>query len=735
VADIPKAIDFAFSLETDMAHLCAIHPTRKNAITGKSDIIGRSFPKTDEGRAAALRWLTKADAGGYGLYFNCNEVTPRSMPYNAKASEAEVTVVHYLHVDVDLPKDTTPGNAEAARAAMRAKIKTASPMPPSLIINTGNGLGVFFAIDPVVVTDENREVLKAYNIALKGLLGGDSCQDLCHVMRLPYTINIPNAVKIAAGRVAVLADIADDMRPFFAEPYKLDQFTFDQADVSNDDAGDDDEAIDIPATVDISKLDDVLRSFIEKGPPADYRKSRSEAVYWVSCELRRQGWSDGAIIYVITNPDYSISAHILDQTQRPSDEQAMRVINDMNAKGVVRDPTVEEDFADADDDTAATDDLVREERRKLPKTLSLTELMEGNFPRTVYTVGDLVMQGVVNMLYANGGMGKTTIAIQMGVAVAAGRQIFGRDTIRGPALLVLAEDGRGEIKVRVGAALKDLGITDMSEMDCETWPVVGEEISIARIDETGKTVLQPFYYDLEKKLAAARARSPEGPGLFVVLDSLADIAEMGEAQRLPVNIFFKRVLGGLAVKYNATILVLGHPSKASMADGSYYSGSTAYRNAVRNMLVIKSIKDSTFRSLERLKNNYANPDDQTVLAWVEGVFVTTESTAVVKAEMSRYRAVLNTIRDLIGKGLDVARTNQADGQTPDEVAKAVNLLGVVKVTGKDVSAFMMQAERALDLKYFEGTNRRKAHYEMGANGFDVGDGPEVAAVEPDDPTL
>jgi hypothetical protein len=36
---------------------------------------------------------------------------------------------------------------------------------------------------------------------------------------------------------------------------------------------------DIPETVDLSTLDESLRSIIENGPPADYTKSRSEAVY------------------------------------------------------------------------------------------------------------------------------------------------------------------------------------------------------------------------------------------------------------------------------------------------------------------------------------------------------------------------------------------------------------------------------------------------------------------------
>jgi hypothetical protein len=366
------------------------------------------------------------------------------------------------------------------------------------------------------------------------------------------------------------------------------------------------------------------------------------------------------------------------------------------------------------------DELVTEKKRKLPKALSLKELMAGDFPRTSYTVGDLVMQGVVNMLYGDGGTGKTTIAIQMGVAVASGRPLFERDTIKTPVLLVLAEDANGEIKPRVAGAIKDLELKDIPD-NCEVWALPGEEISVARINEEGKTVLLPFYYELEKKMAAT-------PGLFVVLDSLADIAQMGEAHRLPVNAFFKKVLGGLAVKYKATILVLGHPSKASMADGSYYSGTTAYRTAVRNMLVIKFIKGTSFRSLERLKNNYAKPNERITVAWADDIFVTPQNAVIADSEQGRYRAVLNCIRDMIANGDNVAKTNQASGQTPKDVADAVNALGVVTVTWQEVKDFMKQAERIRDLKYIEGTRTTKASYVIGDMSGDFEPGDEAGPV-------
>jgi len=93
---------------------------------------------------------------------------------------------------------------------------------------------------------------------------------------------------------------------------------------------------DIPETVDLSTLDESLRSIIENGPPADYTKSRSEAVYMVACDLRRFGWSDGTILGVLTEPMNAIADHIFDQKQREPVEQASRVIMDMNRRGITQ---------------------------------------------------------------------------------------------------------------------------------------------------------------------------------------------------------------------------------------------------------------------------------------------------------------------------------------------------------------------------------------------------------------
>jgi hypothetical protein len=341
--NLAEAVAFAFSLPTDQAHLCAIHPA------GNRPVVGRSFPKTEAGQAAALRWLIEADRKGYGIYFNANEVKPLGKGH-PKAKEAEVSTVRFLHVDADLPANTSPDDVESARIELLATIK-AAPLVPSLIINSGNGFGLFWELaDPVTVTAENLEDIKACNVTLADQLDGDNCENLDRVMRLPFTVNRPNAKKIKAGRVPVLADIVTDNRDFIV--YTLNQFA--RGAMANKEtvtptkskqtAYDTIGSPDIPETVDLLALDESLRSFIKNGPPTSYAKSRSEAVYSCACDLRRIGWSDGDILFVLTNASNGIADHIFDQKQREPVEQASRVIVDMNRRGIMQ------VFSDASED-------------------------------------------------------------------------------------------------------------------------------------------------------------------------------------------------------------------------------------------------------------------------------------------------------------------------------------------------------------------------------------------------
>jgi archaellum biogenesis ATPase FlaH len=213
--------------------------------------------------------------------------------------------------------------------------------------------------------------------------------------------------------------------------------------------------------------------------------------------------------------------------------------------------------------------------------LSMRELLQGSFPRPEFLIENLVLAGNVNLLYGDGGTGKTLLALHMAVALAANKPLFGLATKQTDVLLVLAEDGYGVTKDRLKAICEHFEIDRPEDLPIEIWCLPAHDISLASVTDAGEVMPRPFYADLTKRLEAEA-------GQFVVLDSLADIAILNEEKRLAVNAFMKRSLGSLCKEYGATVLVLGHPSKTSMNDGTMYSGSTAFNNAVRSRITLKA---------------------------------------------------------------------------------------------------------------------------------------------------
>ena len=97
------AVKFLWSLPTKKVHVTAIHPDRQRP----KNIKARTFSKSINERAQAQRWIELAQKDGWGIYFNGNDLSADLGAGRNKASESEVSHVRMMHVDADLPKDTS----------------------------------------------------------------------------------------------------------------------------------------------------------------------------------------------------------------------------------------------------------------------------------------------------------------------------------------------------------------------------------------------------------------------------------------------------------------------------------------------------------------------------------------------------------------------------------------------------------------------------------------------------
>ena len=212
-----KAVDFlkAF-IPNGYWVLTAIHPETKKVATA-------TFAQ--ENADECIKWVDGLQ-GKLNLYFSVNQPAG---PVQKKLTKQEIVVVEYLHVDID-PEKGKEFEAQQKRIFDKLTVRRPEGIPrPTAIVFSGGGYQAFWKLEtPIAITPENIEAIEMYNIGLADALGGDHCHDISRVMRLPWTMNLPNAVKQKAGRVEVLAKL----KQIEEISHKLTDFIFESPDTT-----------------------------------------------------------------------------------------------------------------------------------------------------------------------------------------------------------------------------------------------------------------------------------------------------------------------------------------------------------------------------------------------------------------------------------------------------------------------------------------------------------------------
>lgn len=286
--------------------LTAIHPDRK----ARRSVVTASF---DDATVDGLKaWLAEHN-GTRNCYYALNPL--RAGVENKKASKADVRELAWLHVDVD-PRDGADLAAERQRIEALFSVYTTHPRPTALIF-TGGGVQAIYRLAAPLPLDGDEAIVEAeqYNRALEARFGGDHCHNVDRILRLPGTINIPDAKKVARGRVSALAEVIC----FNDEAYALDQFEKAPALPARPALR---EAPTTPRQIsEVSELDrwnvpDRVKVAIVQGyhpdEPKEGDNSRSAWVFDVACNLARCGVPDDVVLGVLTNAEFGISESVLE---------------------------------------------------------------------------------------------------------------------------------------------------------------------------------------------------------------------------------------------------------------------------------------------------------------------------------------------------------------------------------------------------------------------------------------
>ena len=225
-------------------------------------------------------------------------------------------------------------------------------------------------------------------------------------------------------------------------------------------------------------------------------------------------------------------------------------------------------------------------------------------------------KGVVSLMGAHGGVGKSTVSLMLAVCTALGRPLFGASTEPCKVLFYSAEDGANVMRHRLAAICRAWQIDPatlrgrLRIVDATEYP------ELFTVENNGSCAVTQSYLELKEIVQTL------GAGL-VVIDNASDAYGGDEIKRRQVRAFM-RSLGSLAKHSDSAVLMLMHVDKTTSRNkksegGEGYSGSTAWHNSARSRLFLTRGDDGLL-ILEHQKSNFGKMRDPISLSWVDGGF-------------------------------------------------------------------------------------------------------------------
>ena len=420
-------------------------------------------------------WIRARD-GKLNLHFILN---PPRRRMDRKPREKDIGEFRYAFIECD-----PIGNENAAQSIARHRTAIEKfETRPTAVWDSGNGVVAAWRIDAPVTLNSAADVLesKSINIALKNAFGGialgvDNCQNLDRLLRIPYTLNIPDKRKLAKGRTIVRAGDfgADHTRA--VSIFDFPAAAVDETQVTTPASIGEATYLDSLANVPTS---DRVKEIIVEGRVRNEVKngddSRSAWRFEAICQLIRDGLALEAILGILTDERYAIS----ERAHETSDPVAYARKEILRAQKRVKDG-IAADFLD-DNEELANDDGSRTPRSTIvpsPYIFIRPELI----PRREWVYKPNYIRQFIGLTTATGGAGKSSLILVEMIAMAIGKALLGIEPAQGLRTWYWnGEDPQEELQRRVQAVLKHYEVT-ANEIDGRFFLDSGRDLPIKIAD-------------------------------------------------------------------------------------------------------------------------------------------------------------------------------------------------------------------------------------------------------------
>jgi RecA-family ATPase len=336
-------------------------------------------------------------------------------------------------------------------------------------------------------------------------------------------------------------------------------------------------------------------------------------------------------------------------------------------------------------------------------------------PEREWAIFDRSPLNQAGLFSGHGGLGKSILELTKDVAHVAGADWLGTVPELGGAFYIGCEDEADEIHrrladiirhynaIREANNLPPLTFEQLAKDGLRVRCLLGQDAVLCAAKRKSGTVETTALY--KRLYQQAGDLKPKN----MSIDTLSRAFAGNEIDRVEVYGFASH-MQALAMVARGSLTVLSHPSLAGMRDGTGISGSTAWHNAFRFRHYLTAPKpdgdeppDTNLREVQFLKNQYGTRGQNMVLEYRNGLFLPVAGTVNMSAAMRASKAeqvFMELLDRFTTEGRPVSDKPQANNYAPTCFAgEKAAAQGLKKRDFKEAMANLFRGQKILNEPY------------------------------------
>lgn len=231
-----------------------------------------------------------------------------------------------------------------------------------------------------------------------------------------------------------------------------------------------------------------------------------------------------------------------------------------------------------------------------------------------WAVQDLFLTETVGLISGSGGLGKSTLMMQLATCATLGLPWLGHAVKPAKALMLCCEDDRRIVRWRQRAINRALGrdMEDVLDAGLDLIARSGKDNTLMALDRREwRMVRTPLFDKLEKRCRRTGVQ-------LVIIDTVTKTFGGRDMDARLVTQFIDE-MQRLAEMIRGVVLLTQHPSMYGRKTGTGESGSVQWESAVRSRLYVHK-HQALGLVIESMKANYSKKAEPIRLEWRRGTF-------------------------------------------------------------------------------------------------------------------